>query len=238
MTTTNQNKPKKRPLIQLIKTTFIGGFLVVLPAYLGILALNKMIKGIVALIPALLTPLAKMLGIAENDLAIPIALIIFLLLCLIAGVIIQSSYAALFKNALEPIFKKIPGYVLVRRIINRVARMEQMDSYDVAFVALGETYQALAPAFLIQKHENGYYTIFMPAVPTPTVGNIYIIPEDRVFPVNVPLLDMVKFISHWGEASPQLLEAIQDIHNLKSSSELFPSEVETKSNIKDDNLNS
>lgn len=217
MTTTNKKLPKKRPLIELIKTTFIGGFLVILPAYLGILALNKMIKAIVALIPALLNPLAKTLGIAENDLAIPIALIIFLLLCLIAGIIIQSSYATLFRKALEPFFKKIPGYLLLRRIINRVARMEQVETYDVAFVALGETYQALAPAFLIKKHENGYYTIFMPAVPTPTVGNIYIIPEDRVFPVNVPLLDMVKFISHWGEASPQLLEAIQQIQQTQSA---------------------
>ncbi len=212
MNSTNDNQSSKKPLSQLIKTTFLGGFLVILPAYLGILALNKMIKGIIALIPALLTPLAKILGIAENDLATPIALIIFLLLCLIAGIVIQSSYATLFKNALEPIFKKIPGYLLFRSIINRIAKMEKEDNYDTGFVALGETNQALAPAFLIEKHENGYYTIFIPTVPTPTIGNIYIIPENRVFPVNIPFLDMVKFISRWGEASPQLLQEIQNIH--------------------------
>lgn len=231
-----QPRTKKRSLIDLLKITLMGGILVVLPAYLGILALNKMLKAIIALIPALLKPLASLLGIAENNLAIPIAFIIFILLCLIAGIIVQSSYANLFRKTLEPFFKKIPGYLLFRRLVNRVAKLEQVESYDVAFVALGETYQALAPAFLIQRHENGYYTIFMPAVPTPTVGNIYIIPEDRVFPIDVPLLDMIKFISNWGEASPQLLEAIQSIQNLKAPSELSSLEAKNKKNMEDNNL--
>lgn len=216
MNTNNQPKSKK-PLLQLLKTTLIGGFIVVLPAYLGILVVNKMIKGILALIPAFLRPLAALLGISETSLGTPIALIIFILICFLAGIILQSNYATIFRNALEPFFKKIPGYLLIRSITKRMVKMEQAESYDVAFVALGETYQALTPALLIEKHDNGYYTIFFPSVPSPTIGNLYIVPEDRVFPVNVPFLDMVKFISRWGEASPALLEAIQHIEKTKSS---------------------
>jgi hypothetical protein len=45
-------------------------------------------------------------------------------------------------------------------------------------------------------------------VPTPTVGSIYIVPEQRLFIVDVPFLDMVKFISKWGESTPAMREAI------------------------------
>ena len=56
------------------------------------------------------------------------------------------------------------------------------------------------------------HTVFVPTVPTPTVGNLYLVPSERVYIVDVPLLDMVKFISKWGEASPQLSEAIKQIN--------------------------
>lgn len=211
----NQAESKK-PLIELLKTTFIGGLIIVFPAYLSILAFNKMLKGIVALIPALLKPIASLLGLGESDIAIPVAFVLFTLICFLAGFLVRTSYATIIKQAVEPIFRKIPGYLLLRNVTNRMARLKQTEDLGVGFVALGETNQSLAPAFLIQQHENGNYTIFVPTVPTPTVGNIYIVPNDRVFPIDIAFLDMVKFITRWGEGSPKLLEAIAHIQRNKT----------------------
>ena len=223
MASSNQPQSKK-PLSKVITTTFLGGFLVILPGYLAILALNKMIKSLVALIFVFLKPIASFLGLAESDIAIPVALIIFIIICFIAGLIVQSSLARVFKNYLEPLFVRIPGYLLIRSIIRRMARMEQSQDFELAFIAIGETHEALSPGFLIEQHENGFYTVFVPTVPTPTVGNVYLIPEDKVFLVNVPLLDMVKFITKWGQSSPALLEAIEQIKPTKNSSVLPSSE--------------
>ena len=194
-----------------ISTTFIGGFFVVIPAYLGLLVFSKMIKGIIVFIPAFFKPLARIFGLAESNFATIISIAIFLVLCLISGAIVKSSYSKFFKSALEPIFIRIPGYLLLRSVIHRMAKIERTDSIDIGFVALGENYESLSPALLIEKHPNGYYTAFIPAVPTPTVGSVYLVHEDRVFDVDVPMLDMLKFITRWGEASPALLNAIANI---------------------------
>jgi uncharacterized membrane protein len=209
--TINNQSPKKKPLLELIRTTLIGGFIIVVPAYLGILILNKMIKGIIVLIPAFFKPIASIFGLADSNFATIFAIVIFFLICLISGAIVKSNYSRFFKSTLEPFFIKIPGYILIRSVTNRMARMEKTDNFDVAFVALGEAHESLSPALLIEKHSNGYYTAFVPAVPTPTVGAVYLVREDKVFHVDVPILDMMKFITRWGEASPVLLDAIANI---------------------------
>ncbi|MGB5711643.1 MAG: hypothetical protein WBM44_12145, partial [Waterburya sp.] len=142
----------------------------------------------------------------------------------VAGLIVKSSYARIFKKSLEPLFMKIPGYLLIRSLIRRLASMEQSENFAVAFVAVGEINEALSPGFLIEHHENGFYTVFVPAVPTPTVGAIYLVSEDKVFIVDVPFLDMVKFITKWGKSSPALLEAIGKIQLTKNNSVLPSSE--------------
>ena len=223
MNSSNQSK-QKRPLLKIIATTFLGGFLVILPGYLAILALNKMIKGLVALIFVFLKPIASVLGLAESDIAIPVASIIFIIICFIAGLIVKSSYGRIFKKSLEPIFMKIPGYLLLRSIIRRIARMEESQNMSIAFVAVGEVHEALSPGFLIEHHENGFYTVFIPTVPTPTVGNIYLVQEDKVFIVDVPFLDMVKFITKWGQSSPALLAAINQIQPTNNQVKLSSSE--------------
>ncbi|MGK7898868.1 MAG: DUF502 domain-containing protein [Xenococcus sp. (in: cyanobacteria)] len=220
----NAQPKEKKPLLKIISTTFLGGFLVILPGYLAILAFNKMIKGLVGLIFVFLKPIAAMLGLAESDIAIPVASIIFIIICFIAGVIVKSSYARIFKKSLEPIFMRIPGYLLIRSIIRRIARMEESQNMSIAFVAVGEVHEALSPGFLIEHHDNGFYTVFVPTVPTPTVGNIYLIPEDKVFIVDVPFLDMVKFITKWGQSSPALIAAINQLQPTKNQATLSPSE--------------
>ena len=96
-------------------------------------------------------------------------------------------------------------------------RNQQYIVSGIAFVAIGKTHEALSPGLLIQHHDNGFYTVFVPTVPTPTVGNIYLVPEDKVFIVDVPFLDMVQFITKWGQSSPALLEAIRQIKPTKNN---------------------
>ncbi|MDJ0511326.1 MAG: hypothetical protein QNJ64_19040 [Crocosphaera sp.] len=217
MTIQNEEKSPSN-LVKLIRTTFIGGFLVILPAYLAILGFNKTVKALIGLVVVLLKPISNVLGIDNNSIAVPVSLFLFLLICFIAGVILKTRYSVIVKKTVEPIFKKIPGYLLIRSLTNRVAKLEKSETLGAAFVCLGQSYQSLSPAFVIEKHDNGMHTVFVPTVPTPTVGNLYVVPDNRVFPIDVPLLDMVKFVSKWGEASPQLSEAIKKI-NTKVDSE-------------------
>jgi hypothetical protein len=61
--------------------------------------------------------------------------------------------------------------------------------------ALAEIEEALVPALIVEKLEDGSYTMLVPSVPTPMAGTIYILPPERVYPVDVPFTVALKVFS-------------------------------------------
>lgn len=47
--------------------------------------------------------------------------------------------------------------------------------------------KALVPAFIIEKHADGQFTVFVSSSPTPMAGTSYILQPERVHLVDVPL---------------------------------------------------
>jgi hypothetical protein len=45
----------------------------------------------------------------------------------------------------------------------------------------------VVPAFIIEKHTAGQFTVFVSSSPTQMAGAIYILSSERVHPVDVPL---------------------------------------------------
>ena len=48
---------------------------------------------------------------------------------------------------------------------------------------------------LIEEHDGGFSTDFMPSVPTPMAGAIFIMPSERIHPVEVSVPTMMKCVS-------------------------------------------
>jgi uncharacterized membrane protein len=74
--------------------------------------------------------------------------------------------------------------------------------------ALVELEDALVPAFIVEEHPDGRYTVFVPSVPTPAAGAIYILDAARVHLVDVSFTTAVSVISRWGAGSWELLAAM------------------------------
>jgi uncharacterized membrane protein len=51
--------------------------------------------------------------------------------------------------------------------------------------------------------------VFVPSVPTPFAGAIYIIDRRRVHPTDVPFTQAIKAISRWGSGSKELVAAMK-----------------------------
>ena len=68
---------------------------------------------------------------------------------------------------------------------------------------------ALVPAFIIEEHGDGRFTVFVPSVPTPFAGAVYILSEARVHPVDVPFAQAIQSISKWGSGSKALIAAMK-----------------------------
>ena len=69
--------------------------------------------------------------------------------------------------------------------------------------------EALVPAFIIEKLEDGRFTVFIPSVPTPLAGAIYILTPDRVHPLDIPLTHAMRVVSQWGSGAKELVAAIK-----------------------------
>jgi uncharacterized membrane protein len=69
---------------------------------------------------------------------------------------------------------------------------------------LAEIEDALVPAFIIEEFEDGRYTVFVPSVPTPLAGAVYILERKRVHPLDVPFMQALQVVSRWGSGAKGL----------------------------------
>jgi uncharacterized membrane protein len=141
---------------------------------------------------------------------LPVALIVFLLMKAMDEVqkVLQPIVSLLPDDVILPkILDRIPGYTLLRSLSRQFSGGEEGVSFSVALVEIEE---ALVPAFLVEEHEDGSFTVFVPSSPTPTVGALYILPRERVHPVNVSFAQAIKCVTRWGVGTGELLRAMRD----------------------------
>jgi uncharacterized membrane protein len=188
-------------LAELIKTTLIGGLLVVLPIYLSILLVAKVLASVLAL----LSPVTAAIP-ASAQFRQVIAIVIVIAVCLMVGLLVRTNVGLRTKNAFErSVLEKIPGYTLVRDLARRISGDETESAFRPALVELED---ALSPAFIIEELEDGRYTVLVPSVPTPAAGALFILPRERVHPVDMPFTQAVKVISRWGAGAGEMARGV------------------------------
>ena len=75
--------------------------------------------------------------------------------------------------------------------------------------ALAEIEDALVPAFIIEEFEDGRFTVFVPSIPTPFAGAVYILDGKRVHPLDVAFTDALRVVSKWGSGARDLALAME-----------------------------
>jgi uncharacterized membrane protein len=178
------------------------GMLAIAPIYLALLLLLKVLKSLAAV----MRPLANLLPTwlpAEHFLSF----MLMLLICFLIGVIVCTPTGrATWERTETSLLKRIPGYELVRSLTQQLAGKTQDQAWKPA---LAEIEEALVPAFIIEEHEDGRFTVFVPSVPTPIAGSIYILTPDRVHPLDIPFTRALKAVSQWGLGSKDLVTAME-----------------------------
>jgi uncharacterized membrane protein len=187
--------------LRFLPTCFVGGLLVILPLWLTIL----LVGGMVTTIRGALHPFAGVLleGLAYPDL---ISFLILLLLCFVAGAFIQTQLAKSIGMGVDGrVLSMIPGYRLVRSLLHRLMGEHSDQTWAVALVEIEE---ALMPGFVVEELPDGQYTVFVPSVPTPAAGAVYIIEARRVHIIDIPFPQAIQCIAQWGAGSSKLLAAL------------------------------
>jgi uncharacterized membrane protein len=188
---------------QSMTRALIAGVLFVLPVYLAILLLLKAAKSLGGLVRPLTRLLPSWLP-AEHL----ISFLLVLVVCLLVGMALRTPAGQTARTRIESsLLQKIPGYEVVRSMTRQMAG----DSGENAWKpALAEIEDALVPAFIVEELDDGRVTVFVPSVPTPLAGAIYILSAERVHPVDVPFTHAAKVITRWGSGSRELVAAMQE----------------------------
>ncbi|HEX5606222.1 MAG TPA: DUF502 domain-containing protein [Candidatus Binatia bacterium] len=189
-------------------STFFGGLLVVVPLYLSVLLLLKAMQSLVGLV----RPVAMLLPAwfpAERALS----LLLVIILCFLIGAAVRTPAGRAIRERIEKsLFERIPGYALLRSLTQRIAGKDEERAWKPALVEIEE---ALVPAFIIEELDDGRFTVFVPSVPTPFAGAVYVLVPERVHPLDVPFTQALQSVSRWGSGSKELVAAMETETTLK-----------------------
>ena len=196
-----------KTLLRFVKVALVGGLLIVLPLWLSLLLLFKAIKGALAV----LQPIAKLVPqrFVHHDV---VALCLLVLICFGVGSLIRTELGKRIGDWLEQhLLGRLPGFSIVRGMVRQFAGDKDEQSFQPALVEIEE---ALVPAFIIEKHADGQFTVFVSSSPTPMAGAIYILQPERVHPVDVPLRKAMVCVTKWGAGAAEMRKAMR-VRNMK-----------------------
>jgi len=189
---------------EFVTSTVVGGLLIVVPVYLAVLLLLKGMKSAASLVRPFAALLPEWIP-AERF----FSLLLVLTLCFLVGVAVRTQSGRAVRERLEvALFGRLPGYGLIKSLTQRLAGDSEESAWTPALIELED---ALVPAFIIETLDDGRLTVFVPSVPTPLAGAVYVLSADRVHILDVPFTQAIRSISRWGSGSSDLVAAMRKV---------------------------
>jgi uncharacterized membrane protein len=191
-----------RRLLRFIGTSILGGLLVVLPIYLAVILLIA----VWGKLQGLLRPLALLLpeSVPHPNLVV---WALAVLVCFAAGLLVSSfPRSKAGKSFEEKVLDRLPGYSMLRM----ATRSLFGDASAELELSLVEMEDGLVVGVLVERHPGGWVTVFIPSTPAPASGSVYLFPEAKVHPVDVPFASGLKAASRYGRGAGALLAGLRD----------------------------
>ena len=187
--------------LEFVRTTMRGGLLFIVPLILLIAVLHH---GVVLLRPVVV-PLAahfpehRIAGVGVTTL-LGIALI--LILSFVVGLIGRTAAGRRCREWLDWAFLgRVPGYTILKSALGSTG--SETEEVAVVLVRIEDAWQL---GLLMEAHEDGHRTVYVPGAPNPASGSIYYLTEDRVRPAGIPMRSAFAAIRRLGVGSKDLLK--------------------------------
>jgi len=196
-------------LREFVKSTLIGGLLVVLP--LGLLSFALvwvlgLIRGAIAPLTKLVMAKSRFEGIAADILVIAV----LICLCFLIGAIVRTRLGKWIYHVIETnLLRKTPGYSMIKETVHQFLGKKESPFSSVALAQIFGN-ETLVSAFVTDTHADGSYTVFVPTGPNPTSGCIYHLKAQYVHPVDVSVEDTMRSIISCGAGSAVLVSKLAE----------------------------
>lgn len=198
-----------KKLREFIKSTLIGGLLVVLPVAIFAFVLAWVFN----LIHRAVSPLTKEFmteSIPQIILADALVVLLLVCVCFLIGAVVRTRLGKWIYTLIEAnLLRRTPGYSLIKETVSQFLGNKQSPFSSVALARIFGN-DTMVSVFVTDTHEDGSYTVFMPTGPNPTSGNIYHLPGENVFPVDVSVEDAMRSIISCGAGSSTLIRKLHE----------------------------
>lgn len=191
-------------MLKFLKTTMVGGILFLVPIIIFIAIIGKALELTKKLAAPLsvLIPLDSIGNIAMVNL---LALGIVLLICFLAGLAAKSTLASKSIGALESrALSKIPVYGLLKSKIDAIVQPEKTEGMKPVLARFDDSWQI---AFEVERIQGGGVAIYLPGAPDPWSGSVCFVTEDRIQPLELTLLPVLRTLKGLGKGSNEQLRA-------------------------------
>ena len=196
-------------MLKFLKTTMVGGILFLVPIIIFIAVIGKALELTKKLAAPLsvLIPLDSIGNIAMVNL---LALAIVLLICFLAGLAAKSTLASKSIGALESrALSKIPVYGLLKSKIDAIVQPEKAEGMEPVLARFDDSWQI---AFEVERIQGGVVGIYLPGAPDPWSGSVCFVTEDRIQPLELTLLPVLRTLKSLGKGSnDQLSEYLKKV---------------------------
>jgi uncharacterized membrane protein len=191
-----------KKLIKFIKTTVIGGLVVIVPLAILAYAVGEMAVTLVEYT----TPLTSWMpfhpavnALIASGAAIAATVVIFFF----AGLLVNTLWGrAVRRFTEEKIFSRIPMYSALKGLTQRFAGIENSGFPVVEVDLYGSGCRVLGVA--VEDLPDGRRAIYVPSSPIATVGQMMVAPQEAVTELDASLRDMFTSVSQMGIETTKL----------------------------------
>ncbi len=194
-----------------VRKSFIGGVLVIAPVAILLFVFRWLFDGVTGLIDPLANPLVEKTG--APPVAIDLLVIALIAVgCFLLGTLVSSRAGKFMHDRVDRYLARLaPGYRIVRDVVTQFLGSSGDSPFGNGEVALVQLYGTAVPArataIVTSRHDNGWYTVFVPTGPNPTSGFVYHLPPDCVeLRLDIKLDEAFRTIISCGSGSASLLK--------------------------------
>jgi len=193
-----------------LRTTFIGGFLIVLPIAMTVILMRwifNFVSGQISPLTKLIIGDGETLKIIGDAISLAIIIIVFFLI----GLTVKTRLGKyLFSRFEEHILKIAPGYSLFKETLKQLVGQHNR---PFSKVVLGRVFgnETLMTGFVTDEHPDGRLTIFFPSALNPTTGLLCHMRGEDVTRVDVSVETAMRTIIGCGTGASELFKKIKNL---------------------------
>lgn len=188
-----------------VKATIAGGVIFLLPIALVLVVLKHAMQ----FAGKLAQPISEYLHLdtvagigAVTIIAVLILVFISFVAGIIAGTHVGKRVTLWFEDS---ILGGFPQYQMVKSIAEGLAQVENATGLKPALVSIEDGWQI---GYLLEALDNGWVAVFLPQAPTPMSGNVMYLPQERVRPLDITMVQAMSIVKRIGVGSGAALRGV------------------------------